>query len=103
MEENEYGGERLPKRRIGKTAKTAKSAGSLALSSNDAQETLANLQSTRIPRRRSQRNQAISKAKQTSLVIDETIGSASKPVKESGMLGWSSGWNWNGFITKIPL
>ena len=83
IEEDEHREERLPNTKIKKTAKTAKSAESLALSGNDAQETPPNPQSTRKQtRRRTRRNQAKSKAKQSDLAIDETTSSASKPSTE---------------------
>ena len=45
IEEDEYREKRLPNTRIGKIAKTARSAKSFALSGNDARETLVNPQS----------------------------------------------------------
>ena len=83
IEEDKYRQQRLPNTRIGKTAKKAKSAASLASSRKDAKETLAKPKSMRKhTRRRARRNEVKSKAKQSDLAIDETTGSASKPSAE---------------------
>ena len=76
-------GENTKTMRIGKTAKTVKSAGSLQSRGNDIQETRANTQSARKQtKRRAQRNQTKSKAKQSDHASDETTSSASKPSAE---------------------
>ena len=86
IEEDEHRGQRLPNMRIRKTAKTEKSAATLALSRNDAKETPPKPQSTRKrTKRRARRNQTKSKAKQSDLAIDETTSSASKPSAEKEM------------------